>query len=321
MASTTPKIGLRKPARTDFVSVVTDINDNMDILDDAVGKTIENLGDAYDNTKTYSTNDICIYNNTLYKANQDINTPEDFDPDHWDAATVAEAMKNAVGDVSVDYPFTIQTTDWSNTAPYTYTWTNAAIVAKVGVRVEFGTGADTNDVPYLEVAKVSGGVQFTAPNKPTKSIPIVVHVINAEAASITTISDDMVSSNVITGTANVEEAIVNLDNRVTTLNSNIAAHDGTFTKANNSYDVTYKISGNVHIVSFSAINNSGFSTGFVDIATLSDVTLPLSIFGSATDYTHDSFSYSRISSSNNKLQAYVASSGCKQVVGTCVFIV
>ena len=149
----------------------------------------------------------------------------------------------------------------------------------------------------------------------------MVHVINAEAASITTISDDMVSSNVITGTANVEEAIVNLDNRVTTLNSNIAAHDGTFTKANNSYDVTYKISGNVHIVSFSAINNSGFSTGFVDIATLSDVTLPLSIFGSATDYTHDSFSYSRISSSNNKLQAYVASSGCKQVVGTCVFIV
>lgn len=36
MAATTQNLGLRKPARDDYVSVVTDINENMDILDGVV---------------------------------------------------------------------------------------------------------------------------------------------------------------------------------------------------------------------------------------------------------------------------------------------
>lgn len=36
MASTTTNLGLRKPARDDYVSVVDDINDNMDVLDGVV---------------------------------------------------------------------------------------------------------------------------------------------------------------------------------------------------------------------------------------------------------------------------------------------
>lgn len=36
MASTTPNIGLNKPDRTDFVSVITDIDDNMDTLDTVI---------------------------------------------------------------------------------------------------------------------------------------------------------------------------------------------------------------------------------------------------------------------------------------------
>ena len=38
MAQTTTNLGLRKPARSDYVSVVDDINGNMDILDAAVGE-------------------------------------------------------------------------------------------------------------------------------------------------------------------------------------------------------------------------------------------------------------------------------------------
>ena len=48
MASTTPNIGLNKPARTDFVSVVTDINDNMDTLDTVIHQM--DLGKASANT-------------------------------------------------------------------------------------------------------------------------------------------------------------------------------------------------------------------------------------------------------------------------------
>lgn len=36
-ASQTTNLNLNKPARTDFVSVVTDINDNMDMIDTAIG--------------------------------------------------------------------------------------------------------------------------------------------------------------------------------------------------------------------------------------------------------------------------------------------
>ena len=35
--ATTPNLGLHKPARTDLVSVVTDINNNMDTLDSKIG--------------------------------------------------------------------------------------------------------------------------------------------------------------------------------------------------------------------------------------------------------------------------------------------
>lgn len=48
MASTTPNLGLNKPDRTDFVNVITDINDNMDTLDTAIhqmdlGKASKNV--------------------------------------------------------------------------------------------------------------------------------------------------------------------------------------------------------------------------------------------------------------------------------------
>ena len=36
----------------------------------------------YDNSETYSKGQYCIYNNSLQKANQDIDTAEDFDSSH-----------------------------------------------------------------------------------------------------------------------------------------------------------------------------------------------------------------------------------------------
>jgi hypothetical protein len=52
----------------------------------------ESITDAYDNTATYDVGDLCIYNNTLYKCNTAIATPEDFDSTKWTQTTVmAEA--------------------------------------------------------------------------------------------------------------------------------------------------------------------------------------------------------------------------------------
>lgn len=41
MATTTTNLGLRKPAKTDYVNVVTDLNDNMDTIDSSVNAAQE----------------------------------------------------------------------------------------------------------------------------------------------------------------------------------------------------------------------------------------------------------------------------------------
>lgn len=50
------------------------------------------LGDAYDNTATYAVDDIVIYNNTLYKCKEAIDTAEDFDADKWEATKITNLL-------------------------------------------------------------------------------------------------------------------------------------------------------------------------------------------------------------------------------------
>lgn len=47
----------------------------------------------YDNTATYQKDDYCMYNNSLYVANQDINTAEEFDSSHWDETSVINELE------------------------------------------------------------------------------------------------------------------------------------------------------------------------------------------------------------------------------------
>lgn len=46
MGSTTQRIGLYKPDRTDYVSVITDLNNNYDLIDAAFGDTEESIDEA-----------------------------------------------------------------------------------------------------------------------------------------------------------------------------------------------------------------------------------------------------------------------------------
>lgn len=110
--------------------------------------------------------------------------------------------------------FTIQTSDWSLTSPYTYTWLNAGVTASSDVFVEYRTGADDSDSWMIEYEKVTGGVEFTVEDLPTTSIPVMVTIIKANAQAIAQTEDKDVSSDAITGAANVHEALVDLDGRV-----------------------------------------------------------------------------------------------------------
>lgn len=61
-------------------------------LDGDLETLSESITDAYDNTATYDVDDFCIYENTLYKCNTAISTPEDFDSTKWTQTTImAEA--------------------------------------------------------------------------------------------------------------------------------------------------------------------------------------------------------------------------------------
>lgn len=52
------------------------------------GKYINDIvGDAYDNTKTYTISDYCIKDNILYKCNTKITKAEEFDFTKWTATT------------------------------------------------------------------------------------------------------------------------------------------------------------------------------------------------------------------------------------------
>lgn len=57
------------------------------------------IAPEYDNTATYSENDVVVYNGKRYFANTDIDTAEDWDPAHWTEQSVQEAIDDALGDI------------------------------------------------------------------------------------------------------------------------------------------------------------------------------------------------------------------------------
>lgn len=87
--SLSSKIGeisnLETSSKTDLVSSVNEVNSIA--LD-----SIDQLGDAYSAEDTYAIGDYCIQNNTLYKCNTAIDTPEEWTEGHWDATTVAAEL-------------------------------------------------------------------------------------------------------------------------------------------------------------------------------------------------------------------------------------
>lgn len=66
-----------------------------EILDDISGFA-DNLADEYDATVTHAVGDYCIHDNTLYRCNTAISTPEAWNSIHWTAV----ALANDVNDIS-----------------------------------------------------------------------------------------------------------------------------------------------------------------------------------------------------------------------------
>ena len=78
--------------KTNWVNGTTPVNDtNMNKIENALENLDTNISkstDEYSSTRTYSIGELVIYNNKLYKANQDITTAEAFNSSHWTEVTL-----------------------------------------------------------------------------------------------------------------------------------------------------------------------------------------------------------------------------------------
>lgn len=75
--------------------------EDMNEIKNAINSNSEEISkstDEYSSSKTYSTGDLVIYNNKLYKASQDITTAEAFNSSHWTEVTLLSDV-NEIKDV------------------------------------------------------------------------------------------------------------------------------------------------------------------------------------------------------------------------------
>ena len=112
-------------------------------------------------------------------------------------------------------PVTIGTTDWeSGNSGYTYTWESDLVQSASEIEVFLRDGAENAGIEDFDVEKVTGGVQFTSAIQPTGNLPVTIRVINAKADAFQTLSGEDISTGVIQGAFNVDEALGVLDNKI-----------------------------------------------------------------------------------------------------------
>lgn len=91
MATTTTNLGLVIPAMGDAPNINV-VSQAFEGVDSFAGGVVAGSTDQYDSSATYAIGDLCIYNNTLYKCNTAISTPEAWDSTHWTQSSLANEV-------------------------------------------------------------------------------------------------------------------------------------------------------------------------------------------------------------------------------------
>ena len=89
MADYTDNLHLILPGDDDY-ALVENLTDDFQAIDDFAGDVVK----VYDPTTTHSKREYCLYQNHIYKCNAFINTPEAFDPSHWDLVILGDEVRN-----------------------------------------------------------------------------------------------------------------------------------------------------------------------------------------------------------------------------------
>ena len=177
---------------------------------------------------------------------EDVYEPPMLDGTGQDVAAAIRELKGVVQptNVCIDLDVSLEVSGWSNSAPYVYNWMNNKVTTECAVKVNYLEGAEDTDDLYIGYEKIVGGIQFESPTKPTAAIPVRIHIVNAEADSITNIDDEMVSSDVISGASNVKQALTSLKNADASLSEQIGniGSATTLWSGNGAVDTTYNLS-------------------------------------------------------------------------------
>ena len=135
-----------------------------------------------------------------------------------------EAIKNVLQptNAGTDIDILIPSSGWSEESPYTYTYSNAHITSGALVKVTFLEGSGNDGAPkFIYFEKVTGGVRFEATVLPTTDISVRLHIFSADTTSTAATSADEVSTNAVSGAANVEDALGALNSNLTNTNTEL----------------------------------------------------------------------------------------------------
>lgn len=134
-----------------------------------------------------------------------------------DNTTVKAAIED-IANVVTEIPMTITPSDWDSTSPYEYEWSDNRVLADSSVEVEILDGSDSSMLSLsYEKSSGGGGIVFTPSSLPTANVYVLIVITNAEEHSGSSIDADTVSTDAVSGAANVDEALGALSAKLTGL--------------------------------------------------------------------------------------------------------
>lgn len=165
-----------------------------------------------------------------------------------------------VENVYVDETITIATTDWNNGS---YTWQSDLITANCGIELMETANSDDAEISYLGWTKTTGSITFTITETPADDLEIIVRIINAKANQLVSLTGGDISTDVITGADNVDEALGVLDDAITTNSDHIATLNSKLgTSCNTIAELKTAAANNIGKVTFVRASNSLMNSVF-----------------------------------------------------------
>ena len=135
-------------------------------------------------------------------------------------------IKNINAGIDIPYDLPISLNSWTETSgKYIHTYTDSRITQGCRIEVTFKAGTFNTELPYIEFEKGTGSIDFTTSVIPSVTVPIIIHIINAQTGNVQAVSatDVATSGDAQTLGANVNSSLIALNEKFENLVINTSA--------------------------------------------------------------------------------------------------